>query len=1211
MATLELHPDTEGFIASNPENNAWVSAHAGTGKTHVLVDRLMRLLYSGTRPEHILCLTYTKAAASEMHARLFARLGTWAMRSDEDLEDALKEIGVLLDDFEDEPKADSKDSKDAKATKTRLLENARQLFTRALETPGGIKIQTIHAFCQNLLAYFPLESGVTAGFKVLADSMVDERLAMAQRLLHQEAEKEPFRAKTAATLPLSAAVGYMAPLLGESSFSEFLTDIGDKRKHFKEIFAKYGGLQGVLEEIATSFNLKDAINTTQEEGLLEEFFATRRGQSAPLTACLDVFEKGTSQDQTQARTLRAVLDILLAPTVPSLASLWGKYSKIFLTDKGVPTSRLLTAKLQKDYPKDYAYLCQEQDRVYALHQKIMTRQVAHSTACTFIIARTFLSLYEKLKGERNELDFDDLIDKARYLLRRSHFASWALYKLDGGVRHILIDEAQDTSPVQWEILQSICEEFFAGNTASSTQGPPRTVFAVGDAKQSIFSFQGADPYAFQKMNTWFESRVKQASQQWANVNLSRSRRARPLLVKVVNDIFTSPTLKAASKVFATQPPHLPFRKEGRAGVELWPLEVAQADAPVAAWNLSIAQDTAQVGEPRRALAERIASMLQGLFHRQEPLTDEGRPACPGDVLILFRKREASRGENSLMSEITRSLINRGIPVSGKDRVQLYDRIEIHDLLAAMNFALLPNDDFTLAALLKSPFCGLDEAELFAVCYHRKKRSLWQIVQREAPTNAKLKMAVDFLQGLLQRADFMPPFEFFSHILEREGGRKNITMRLGQGAMEPVDMFLNLTEDYERLYGTSLQGFSHWIMAQRYSIKRDAARARNEVRLMSVHGAKGLEAPIVILPDTTSSPHTKTPKLVARGASLMAPDMYYYNFSKAEACVAPLQEGIKKFRHHAKEEHARLLYVACTRARERLIVCGVEPKIKLPEDCWYNAIKSTVNLRWNEKEKIYFEQETAPQETLPHGRLPQATAQEEKPDKAPLPSWVAAPPAAEKTPGFLHAPSSFYQNKQEQHEHDMGKRAAQRLSPIAVARGQASHSASLRQGKLLHAVFKSFPAVPPESRRYVLKSLLAQNMGAFSQDEQAAQLEKILTIFNNPQFARLFEKGSRGEVPIAGTITLASGQALQFSGRMDRLLVTKEEVLVVDYKTWRHPPDKAHDIPLAYVRQMALYRALLQGLYAQKITCGLLWTSRPALTLLQDAQLAQAMPLAQE
>jgi ATP-dependent helicase/nuclease subunit A len=1127
----------DALAAANPRASAWVSANAGAGKTHTLANRVTRLLLDGAKPERILCLTYTKSAAAEMQGRLFARLGEWAMFDDAKLRNAIAEIGAGVPDTEN-------------------LKQARRLFALALETPGGLKIQTIHSFCERLLGRFPLEAGIPPSFRVL-----DEQSA---RDLIAEARAKVLDRAGSGEIQLAAAVGHIVTETSESRLHQILdAALGNDRRKLERWFSVLPKGEDALRRLA------DRAHRVQQgdsvEHIAEEFCAEAKAEAEQLASVVVWLSDGSKTDRAFARELAAFST--RGFSTDAFRSLRGAFCK---TD-GEAKEKLLTKASIEARPELAAYVMRLAERYIAAEQRCRAARAALLAHAALTIADAVRDVYTAAKRIRGALDYADLISETLALLNRSDAAAWVLYKLDGGIDHVLIDEAQDTSPEQWQIVRKLTEEFFAGVGRRGLCATPRTVFAVGDQKQSIFSFQGADPDEFEVNRRHFSGRARE---DFADLRLQTSRRSAPEILQFVDAVFADTSAREGLTSSGEPIEHQAFRKEAKGLVEFWPaIKPVKTPEPDYWRPVDVESETSPVVQ----LADKIAGKIRKWLDDKVRLPGHEQPIRAGDIMILMPRREP------FATEIIRKLTQVRVPVAGADRIRVKKEIAVMDLIALGRFALLPEDDLNLAALLRSPLVGLSEEELFALANERQGRLWRELIEcrEELPSFAS---AVSFLSEVLRRADYAPPYEFFARALSADNMRARLLARLGPEASDAIDEFLSLALEYERVATPSLEGFLHWIERGDAEVKRDMERGRDQVRVMTVHGAKGLEAGIVFLPDTTTLPDPPG----RRGELLYQDDGVIFPIRKADACEA-VTAAKEIAKQEALKEHRRLLYVALTRAKDRLYICGFENKNGIREGSWYRLAETAMQ-RVGEKVEhgdsyIYAVGDKADETTVA------ATAQSMK---LRLPDWTTAAPPPDRPRPRLIRPSD---------EIAAGEPAT--LSPAGPNRAER-----FRRGLLIHTLLARLPEVPPAERRAIAVAyLIAQDAPA---SEAADMADSTLRVLDDPQFAAAFGPGSKAEIAIVADLP-ELGDGARISGRIDRLAVRETNILAIDFKTNRPPPARVEDVSAVYLRQMALYRlALLKLFPGKRIACALVWTEGPRLMplpeALLDSQIAALQPV---
>jgi ATP-dependent helicase/nuclease subunit A len=1126
-----LPPTAAQRRAAEPSSSVWVTASAGTGKTRVLADRVLRLLLAGSDARQLLCLTFTKAAAAEMVARVQQELGRLATAPAEQLD-------ADLEDLLGRPAADSERAR------------ARGLLAEVLDLPAGLPIMTIHGFCQSLLRRFPLEAGVVPHFEVL-----DPRSAAD---LLRDAQAEVLGGKRS---DIHAALGRLAVLLGEVTLAEGLSALREDRLRLGDALARHGGdVDRLIAAVCAALGVP--VDTEAEQ-------VRRAAASDPeidrtgLSAAARALARGTDKDAACAQ----IIEKWLAADTEERVRTWRAYECAFLTKDRQPRQRDLVSRSCADaFPDAAAALVAEQTRLLGWVEREKAAGIAERTEALLRIGAAVLDAYDRCKRQAAALDFDDLIAHSRRLLERPGMATWVQYKLDQQIDHLLVDEGQDTSPEQWAIIEALCAEFFVGEGARTLR---RTLFVVGDEKQSIMSVQGADVATYRRFRQAFDARARDGRQPWREEPLGRSFRSAKPILDLVDAVFADPEVRHGVVGGEGWPAHECFRTTTPGLVEVWPLIEVEPAARADGWQLPEEHEARERGETR--LAQAIARQIFVWLRDRTPLPSTGQPIRAGDIMILLPRR------GILQELLIRELKQLHVPVAGADRLALIDEIAVMDLIALGEVLLLPEDDLSLAAVLRSPLFGLSEEALFELAYDRGGASLFQRLQtaRDRPPFAE---AYERLRELLAQVDFLPPFEFYVRLLGEGGGRKRLLARLGPAAAEPIEAFLAQALAYEQSHPPSMQAFLHWLRADSTELIRDPDRPRDEVRVLTCHGAKGLEAPIVFIADATFVPNTRDRLLWTESDGL--PLWRMGSSVQDPASRAADQAAVSA----QQQEHRRLLYVALTRAQERLIVAGWQRRNQ-SGSTWYGWIAAGMARLGAERARSPL----LPDDLLRYGNLPTGGAAQlqlalaDREVARPAPSWLHETVPAEAGPVRAVRPSRIADDE-----------------PAAPSPLLAEPGAAYRRGRIVHRLLQALPGQPADQREALLERLLADPALALGADEQRALGDEIRRIIDAPHLEGLFGPSSRAEVPLAGVI----GDQVVF-GQIDRLAVSDAEVLIADYKSDRELPVEPDRVPVAYVRQMAAYRALLRAIYpGRAVRCALLWTAAPRLMMLEEALLDQ-------
>ncbi|MDP3801471.1 double-strand break repair helicase AddA [Brevundimonas sp.] len=1148
--------------AADPGRSVFVTANAGSGKTTTLVDRVARLLLRKVPPGEILCVTYTRAAAAEMQARLFDKLGRWAVMDDADLSGDLARL----------------DGRDPAGLKPADLKEARRLFARALETPGGLKIQTIHAFCEKLLRRFPIEAGVSPAFRVLENEAAVALSHQAREDLAREALKDPDG-------PVGAAYSHFAVELDWKAFHALLAMIESERGKLIDWVGR------VASGAAPGPHILAGVSKDETPAAIESDFLNWLDPAA-WRAAADGFAMGSANDQRIAAQMREAV-----PPHASLAAM----KALFIDSRGEPRTKFGTKSAP---PAAAAYLDSVSLKYCAVLDRMRAAKVADDTVKALTLAHAHAALYEAAKIRQGALDFSDLVVRTVELLTGRATAAWVLFKLDGGIEHVLVDEAQDTAPDQWAIFKALTEEFFSGEgSARREDGPPRiprTVFAVGDEKQSIYSFQGARPERLRQEARAYEALARGAGRPFEEVPLDTSFRSTEEVLAFVDAAFEGPErTRALVGVLGDIPTHHPARIGQHGSIDLWPLFHDPATPDREAWNAPVDKEDARSGRKQlaQALARDVRKQVEAGTAVHDRDTPGGmRPARWGDFLVLVRRRDA------LFEEIIRALKAEAVPVAGADRLKLSSHIVFDDLIAVARFALYPDDDLSLAEVLRSPFCDVtdfgDPHSLYPLADKeaRASRSLWRELQRRAEEQPQWRRARDFVQAALDARD-RDPFAFFSSLLNRVdgtgvSGRARILARLGREAEEAIDETLAQVLAAEGRGGVDLETCVALLEAADVEVKREMEGARNEVRVMTVHGAKGLEAPVVILPDTTSRAKPQGPTLMPAAGDdgeegegwLMCPG------SAKEDC--PASRAAREARAaRADAESLRLLYVALTRARDRLVIMG--RALRRPEEgfeagSWWSVVADTFQ-RLGQDDPLNVRD--IGDGVLRFGVDPEILAAATSTGRgfAAAPLWAHAQPAPDNAARFA-SPSKMEETAR-----------IPAPSPLATTAGPGAPLGRFRRGDLIHRLLERLPDIPPPERADAARRMLSRE-----RDLDDAQREEMIAaafaVLDDAGFAPVFGPGSRPEVALTGSVG-----AIPVSGRMDRLVVTPDRVLVVDYKTNRPAPARIEDADPAYVLQLAVYVSILRDLYPDRgVDAALVWTDGPRLMAVPRVMMEAAL-----
>lgn len=1127
--------------ASSPQDHVWLHASAGTGKTHVLVARVLRLLLDGVPPERILCLTFTKAGAAEMANRINDRLSRWVRMPEEQLNNEIASLSVMRSHVEQD--------------------FARSLFARVLDVPGGIAIQTIHSFCQSLLSAFPLEADLVPGFRAIEEG---ERQTIARDALVRVLEL----ADGAVDRSFIERIEALARGLGEARLSSFL---------FAAI--RHGDAMLALHEPMDDI-VRAAIDLPQGDAatVLAQACADDRIDRSALHVLALAYQSWDTK--TGRETANGIVRWLGADPAQR-AAMVDDFSRLFLTWDGKP----------KAIPQKLPSLHPEAENSHTIVTKLMMTlrllpqrlAYADQAATALAIGRDYVRMYRALKRVENVVDFDEQIATTARLLGNSGMGAWINYKLDQRIDHVLVDEAQDTNADQWAIVDALVDEYFAGSGARDDSA--RTLFVVGDHKQAIFGFQGTSPEAFARARRQFVQRATSFDQPFHQLPLDQSFRTVPAVLEAVDAVLAN--LGPAAIGLDTPPePHVSAQPYPGA-VTIWPpVYVAPVDDSAAGESGEAGEDGDDehgwLSSAERRLADKIAATVRDWVNGGAWLESAGRSVRPGDIMVLVRTRAALAGL------IVAQLHAAGVPVAGIDRLRLQAPLAIQDLMATLRFAVQPRDDLTLAALLVSPLIGWNHDALDQRGRRPKGRSLWRHLRETGPVDD-----VAMLRDLLALADLVTPYQFLQHVLGGPmRGRRKIVARLGAEANDPINELLNQALLFERQGPPSLQGFISWFDRNPSDIKRESESARDEVQVMTVHGSKGLEAPIVILADAAGNPDGRQrhndPLVIGNG-----PRAFPMPALRPALLGGPAQAAWEHASRVADEEHWRLLYVAMTRAREQLYVTGaLSPRTRgvVPVKSWLARVGQALD---------HLGAEELPSDRWGIARVwrgarsykPKAPQQESPPAVAPSvdatvrPAWIDCAAPAESRPPRPLTPSMSIDD----------------LVPYPPAFDD-DNAAALR-GVLLHRLFERLPDVDEADRATVADRWLRRQGCVDDPAERADLFRHVQAVLNSDDHAMIFTPDALAEAPITAVV---DGQVI--AGTVDRLLITTTHVHVVDFKTGRRVPASIDAVPPSHIRQMAAYAAALGVIFPDRmVEASLLYTAGPVMHRLPPDLLALHKP----
>ncbi len=1059
--------------AINPNFSVWVNASAGTGKTKILIDRVLRLLLENKR--NILCLTFTNAAANEMENRIHSILSKWAICSESELIMDLEQLDLLhlseesvsfqrvtLESRKKEewiPVSSTGMTKESAGITEgsrknealdRHLTRARRLFSE-LENLG-LTIQTIHAFCYKLISSFPIEAGIAPNCTL--SECKELHSIIFNKVLHNETVQDD--------------INLIATEIDENKLRDLLYTLCVKRSASAND-SKY---------------IKDKLSAPDEIHDLQSETIEHVGRLA------EILSEGSKRDQSYSEILYSTVIPAGIQKKRTSVTRWNdtkveNLAKVFLKSEShekKSISSIATKSILEKF-KDAEQIIESVQNVVFTHIRDMNSyQIFKRTSSLLGVFKVYVDLYNSEKSKNALLDYNDIINLATNLLSNPNYKDWILFNLDQKIDHILVDEAQDNSISQWKIITNLCDEFFAGNDEK------RTLFVVGDVKQSIYRFQGANPHLFNYMQQYFHT--KTGGRDWISCQLEKSFRSTPEVLMLVDRIFNN--FRAEISFNDNEIKHVPHRENDQGYIEIWPALPRRKEKEQQALQIPLTcRENYIIAD--RLLAQTIANRIHNWLNEGRILVAKDRHIEPRDIMILVRQR------NVLVDYIISELKKANVPVVGRDYFRIMDYIAVQDLIALAEFLLLQANDLALANALKSPLFNFTEDDLFNIAYDRKEQSLWEKLQDYQ------KVIYSELNYLINLSRIESPLTLFTHILRT--GKKKFAARLGLECFEVLDEFMNLVLQFEN---PSLQAFVQWIKENNPEIKNDMQSERNAVRIMTIHKSKGLQAPIVFLVDTNTVPRNSE-SIIFDGTEVP----FWCGKNNNAYCDQVKRE--KKLEDY--NEYLRLLYVALTRAEDELYILSKEP---VQKGSWYDLItkygepyeKKQRDLQPIFKEKV--------EVLCVNANYPYIY---KKRDYFDVPV-ISLPPA------LAHSSVSSQRVTLESSE----KEGAEWI-PVSATWMTDGYA----RGLIIHSILQYMPKIEKERRKNWVRKYLDNINISEDKDEIYS---KILAF--NEKYGYLFDLEGKSEITLSGTI---DGKSVLV--RLDRLCITQDKAIIIDYKSHRN------------------------------------------------------------
>jgi len=1196
--------------ACNPAFNATVSASAGSGKTWLLITRIVRLLIAGADPGNIIALTFTRKAAGEMQIRLNQRLFAMATADEKMLEQQLQMIGCSID----------------QNNKT----IAAGLYEKLIHSLYPIRIQTFHSFCQDILSRFPLEADIPPGFELIEDTSLLERQAWqalfdkANPLIKKSAIKQasdfaPAGQKLVEHLDIIMQFcnGPDNTLTALSSFLAHRSDWWAYTAHTAQPvdFACRALAQSLqLDENLTRDGQKPAaqfLNESNTEKLL--IFSNLLREIKNITSEKHADSIDTAlQDEKDSETRFSLI-----------ASAFIKKDGEKLI-QGRQHSAALEKKLGTENASRFIELhdeiAEKIQRVNEQNKRLLSLKL---NSAWYFAGHQYVEIFQQLKREMRLLDFTDLEWKCYELLQHADNAHWVQYKIDQRIDHILIDEFQDTNPTQWHLLSPILEEIAAGPEQRA-----RSVFLVGDEKQSIYSFRRANPALQFMASQWLADNLQARA-----TPLDFSRRSSAAIIECVNQIFEQPDIKDIMTGYSM---HDTWLKTLPGQVMLCELfeedETVRDDAANDSTTSDVAEDSnhatsRQAGyfrnplkQPREISLKTIRHKEAGYIARQilqlknghSLITDNNvvRPLEFGDIMILMRNR-------THIDIYEDALKQHGIAFIGSKKGGLLDNLEIQDLICLLNTLITPYSDLALAQVLKSPIFNASDEDLILIARennaaHWYERLLHLAADPEDNTvrpalSEALRRAASLLPRWQQLAEQLPVHDCLDRIFSEGNIIKRYVAANRTANREKVaancQRFLELSLETDSGRYPSITRFLQQLNHLKYYSSNPPEEPlsksdESRVRLMTIHGSKGLESPVVFLADcnSTSSNRDTYASLVRWPAEESRPVNFQLQLNKDNTDQVTQKLQQEKLGEQTREE-LNLLYVALTRAREQLYISGIKNR-KSNDRSWYQIIASGMeNITERETtiddigcrvfRHLAYDAVTVTQPDAP--AMPSDTQRniDQRLLKPIEPQYLNKPAA-----NNMIAPSLFI-------DEDFATETVPDSEGTAAQQTALDAKTARWRGIIIHRIIeqlcksKTYPAVKltVEPIYQQLKADIALLQPAYIEQLDSC-IQEAVSLFNHADFTAIFNPATDtltyNEMPLMykqGTQTVY--------GIVDRVIRSENSVQIIDYKSHRFAAtETAENVAEQFATQLQYYADGIRRLWpTHKVRAGILFTQQ--------------------
>jgi len=1116
--------------AASPNISATVTASAGSGKTWLLVSRMVRLLLHGAAPGSILALTFTRKAAGEMQARLTERLRDLAMADDQKLITLLTELG-------EDHSADA-------------CQNARQLYEKCLLSDYPVRAMTFHSFCQDILSRFPVEANLPPDFELVESTALLIEQSIQQ--LYSEA-----------TITPDGALAQNLETLLEHSQS-----IDSTKTALKSFIDHRSDWWAYTEDQNNSIEF--AIEQLQQQLKIEaDSDPASQLFNRELPRKLERFRELHMQIATDKQMLHAEIIALALQQTENTDKAFGMLQPAFLTKTDTALARKSTKKSEKilgvDGSDEYVRLHHEiAEQLLEIKDLFARKKTLERNIAWFNAASHLLDIFQTLKSQLHNLDFTDLEWRTYQLLKHSENAEWVQYKLDQRINHLLIDEFQDTNPTQWHLLKPLLEELASGDTERQ-----RSVFIVGDEKQSIYGFRRANPELQSHVADWLEQQI--GATKWP---LNKSWRSSPAVIDLVNAIF----LPEDGELLSGFPEHGTHKTDLPGKIVIKELFAApdKNDLPEPTYFRNPLVEARNIPKHQQYLAEAkwIADTIQNIISEGLLIEkDSGaEPVQYDDIYILLKNR-------THVSQLEQVLRKQHIPFISANRSTLLNSLEIRDMEALLEVLVAPYNDLALAQILKSPiFSATDEQllELASVTEYRrwfKKMehlsgtldalhpvarafhflTKWQKVTDRIPVHDLLDI-IFYDTNLLNRYQASAPDSIKAQVKANLQSFLDLALEIDSGRYPSVTHFLNKLRSLKKLPGDAPDEAS-----------ANSGQAR--VNIMTVHAAKGLEAPVVFMADTASqsSPKLAHNTMVNWPTNRSKPDAFHLMGVKT-SWDSVSENFVKKAAGFQSREDLNLLYVALTRAKQFLFISGSEPnrKIQSSSPNWYALISQGMDKLRDSDSDDELSTYTTGNIQYQSGSLSEDAIHSE----------TGIPESLSQKIFDSDEPVSLTPSQSDDTEYK------------TKASTVTDEDAKTR-GTVIHRALELLSGSKQPGDEQILLQIKIESGHLLTANEYNACLQEAKSVFEEPDFTYLFNTEMFDQQFNELPIHYRSGKK-DIHGVIDRVVIKDKTIYLVDYKTHQSAgKNDLQTLAAEYQQQMQFYKSGLQQIWPEHMVRSLL------------------------